>query len=41
MNKVIEIIKHLIQDKFSGAIVIRFNQGGIRGIKKITEENIS
>ena len=40
MNRIIEILKKLIKEKFTGDIEINFNQGGIRGIKKINKENI-
>lgn len=34
-------IKELIQKEFTGCLKITFNQGGIRGIKKVHEENIN
>lgn len=40
MNKLLEIIKHLRELKFSGEIIITFNQGGIRGIKKAEYEQL-
>jgi hypothetical protein len=39
-EKIIVILKEMILKKFSGRIQIEFSQGGIRGIKKISEENI-
>lgn len=41
MDKLIEFIKSLINSQYSGGIVIYFNKGGIRGIKKVKEENIN
>jgi hypothetical protein len=40
MEKIVEIIRKLIKSKFTGEIIINFNQGGIRGIKKAVFENI-
>lgn len=40
MDKLINIIKKLVCDKFTGTIEINFNQGGIRGIQKITKSQI-
>lgn len=40
MEKIIKTIQNLIRQKFTGAIIINFNQGGIRGIKKIKYEII-
>ena len=41
MKKIIEILKKLIEEKFTGNIEINFNQGGIRGIKKVIKEVIN
>lgn len=41
MDKLIEILKRLISIKFTGSIVIHFNQGGIRSVRKVNEENIT
>lgn len=38
MEKIIEIIKKLVDEKFSGDIEINFNQGGVRGVKKVTKK---
>jgi len=40
MDKLVEFIKKLISSEYSGGIVIYFNKGGIRGIKKVKEEQI-
>jgi hypothetical protein len=37
MEKLYRIINQLIIKRFTGRIEINFNNGGIRGIKKITE----
>lgn len=39
-DKIVIFIKGLMKDKFSGSIKIIFHEGGIRGIKKVKEENI-
>ncbi len=41
MKKVIEVIKRLIEKKFTGTIEIIFNQGGIQGVKKIIKKTVS
>ncbi len=39
-NKVILFLQEMILKKFSGRIIIVFHQGGIRGIKKSSEEDV-
>jgi len=41
MKTIIDILKQLIDNKFTGSIEIIFNQGGIQGIKKIIREIIN
>jgi len=38
MYKLVEILKKLISEKFTGTLEINFNQGGVRGIKQITRK---
>ena len=40
MDKLIDYIIMLIKSRFTGRIEINFNNGGIRGVKKINIENI-
>jgi len=40
MKELLEIIRELIRKKFTGDIEINFNQGGVRGVKMITKENL-
>lgn len=40
MDKIIKVFLKLIRDKYSGNIVITFNQGGVRSVKKISYELI-
>ena len=40
MEKLINYIKKMINEKFTGTIEVTFNQGGVRGAKKIIRENI-
>lgn len=40
MNKLMSILEKLIFDKFTGTIEINFNQGGIRGVKKIEKKSL-
>jgi hypothetical protein len=39
INKILSILEQLSKEKFSGEVVLRicFNQGGIRGVKRIKE----
>jgi hypothetical protein len=41
MEKLLKILKELITQKFTGKIEINFNQGGIRGIKKVKKEIVN
>lgn len=41
MKKLIDIINKLISEKFSGEIVITFNQGGVRSVKRQFSELIT
>lgn len=41
MEKLIALLKSLVNTQYSGGIVIYFNKGGIRGIKKVKEETIN
>ena len=41
MKKVFDYIERLIKDRFTGRIEINFNDGGIRGVKKIRVENVN
>lgn len=41
MEKLMELIRNLISSQYSGGIVIYFNKGGIRGVKKVKEETIN
>lgn len=44
MKKIKELVSYLQElndKKFTGCLKIIFNQGGIRGIKKIHEENVN
>ena len=40
MKELLEIIRELVRKKFTGDIEINFNQGGVRGVKKIIKENL-
>lgn len=40
MEKIFNIIKNLINQKFSGDVIITFNQGGIRAVKKARYDNL-
>ncbi len=40
MERIIEIIRTLISRKFSGDIIITFNNGGIRGVRKARYESL-
>jgi len=40
MEKIFDIIKLLVFKKFTGTIEITFNQGGIRGVKKVKREKL-
>ena len=40
MELLLEIIKKLKEIGFTGSIIIRFNQGGVRTIREIKEEII-
>jgi len=41
MEKLIDIIKKFIADKFTGRIEINFNQGGITGIYEVRRKKIN
>ena len=41
MEKLLEFIKQLISSEYSGGITIYFNKGGVRGIKKVKEEQVN
>lgn len=40
IDRLLKIIEKLRNEKFTGEIILNFNQGGIRGIKKAKYENI-
>ena len=40
-DEIINYLKQLYLEQFTGSIEIVFNQGGIRGIKKIYRENVN
>lgn len=40
-EELVNYLQELIKKEFTGCLKITFNQGGIRGIKKIHEENIN
>jgi hypothetical protein len=40
MDRITKILTKLISLKFSGDVVITFNQGGVRSIKKVKYELI-
>jgi hypothetical protein len=40
LEKIVVYLSRLVKEKFSGGILITFSQGGIRGIKKVNEENV-
>lgn len=41
MDKLLEFIEKLKTIKFTGSIIIQFNQGGVRSIKKVNEETVN
>jgi len=40
-DEILSYLKQLYLEQFTGSIEIIFNQGGIRGIKKIYRENVN
>jgi hypothetical protein len=40
MEKILQIVKDLINQKFSGDVIITFNQGGVRAVKKARYDNL-
>jgi len=40
ISRIMKIIKKLIDEKYTGEIMLKFNCGGIRAIKKIKSESI-
>jgi len=40
MGKLINLIKRLMERKFTGRIEVEFNEGGIRTVKEITVKTI-
>jgi hypothetical protein len=40
IEKIFRLIMELVKTKFTGSIEIIFNCGGVRGVKKITRENL-
>lgn len=40
MDKLLDLLSRLRNIKFTGSIIIHFNQGGVRSVKKFNEETI-